>query len=98
MSTDPKTKPLATPSPGRAPVISLKLAYARMRSFWVPAQEVRAETWALGGRHQGRVIEGALIEGKAPGVGFRRAILLQAVIRERRRSAGGKAELALALS
>ena len=40
-----------------------------------------AEAWALGGRHQGRVLEGARAEARAPDITFRRAILLKAVIR-----------------
>ncbi len=78
--------------------MNARQAYAWVRSLWIPLQEVRAETWALGARHQGRVIEGALAEGKASGVGFRRAVLLKAVIRERRRSAAGKLEFAAARS
>jgi len=52
-----------------------------VRSAWVPPQEVRAEVWALGGRHQGRVLEGARLELAASGLAVRRAILLRAVIR-----------------
>jgi hypothetical protein len=59
----------------------------RLRSHWIPEREIRAETWALGGRHAGRVIEGARLEAKAPQVSFRRAILLKAVIRSQTRSA-----------
>lgn len=66
---------------------------AWLRSYWIPLQEVRAETWALGARHQGRVIEGARKEGMDPGLSFRRAILLKAVIRRHRASAAGQAEL-----
>lgn len=66
---------------------------AWLRSFWIPVDEVRAETWALGARHQGRVIAGARIEGADPGISFRRAILLKAVIRHQTGSAAGKAEL-----
>lgn len=54
---------------------------ARLRSYWITQREIRAETWALGGRHQGRVLEGAREESRAPDVTFRRAILLKAVIR-----------------
>jgi hypothetical protein len=68
-------------------------AIAWIRSFWTPLGEVRAETWALGARHHGRVIEGATVEGEAIGLSFRRAILLKAVIRRQSGSAAGKAEL-----
>ncbi len=54
---------------------------ARLRSYWIPLQEVRAEAWGLGGRHRGEVLVGARLEAKAPGLPFRRAILLRAVIR-----------------
>jgi len=67
---------------------------AWLRSFWIPQDEVRAETWALGTRHRGRVIAGARIEGRDPGISFRRAILLKAVIRHQTGSAAGRAELA----
>ena len=59
---------------------------AVLKGLWVPPEEVRAETWAIGARHGGRVVEGAREEGRATGVGFRRAILLKAVIREHGRS------------
>jgi hypothetical protein len=42
---------------------------------------VRAETWAIGGRHQGEVLAGARRELTAPGISFRRALLLKGVIR-----------------
>ncbi len=71
---------------------------AWIRSHWIPPAEVRAEIWALGTRHRGRVIEGARIEGGASGVSFRRAILLKAVIRKHRQSVAGRAELAKARS
>ena len=61
-------------------------ALARFAALWIPPAEVRAERWALGVRHDGRVVEGASEEGKAPGLNFRRAILLKAVIREHRRA------------
>jgi hypothetical protein len=57
-----------------------------LRALWVPPEEVRAETWAIGARHGGRVAEGAREEGRAPGLSFRRAILLKAVIREHGRT------------
>jgi hypothetical protein len=50
-------------------------------SLWIPQSEVRAEAWALGARHSGRVSEGARSELKAPGCSVRRAVLLKAVIR-----------------
>jgi hypothetical protein len=52
-----------------------------LRSHWIPLSEVRAEAWALGGRHGGRVLEGARSELAAVDLSFRRAILLKAVIR-----------------
>jgi hypothetical protein len=52
-----------------------------LRSTWVPPQEVRAEAWALGGRHRGKVLEGARLELAAQGLAVRRAVLLRAVIR-----------------
>lgn len=58
---------------------------ARIAAFWIPPAEVRAERWAIGVRHDGRVVQGAVEEGKAPGLNFRQAILLKAVIREHRR-------------
>jgi hypothetical protein len=54
----------------------------RLKTLWIPPAEVRAETWALGARHGGRVVEGAREEGRAAGLSFRRAVLLRAVIRE----------------
>ena len=59
---------------------------ARFSSRWTPPQEVRAEAWALGGRHRGRVVEGARSELRAPGRPLRRALLLRADIRAERRS------------
>ena len=59
---------------------------ARISSRWTPPQEVRAEAWALGGRHRGRVVEGARSELRAPGLPLRRALLLRAVIRAEGRS------------
>jgi len=61
-------------------------------SLWIPLSEVRAETWALGARHHGRVIEGAREEAAQRNVSFRRAILLKAVIWQHSRSAAGMAE------
>lgn len=75
------------------PTVKPADALAWVRSFGIPLEEVRAETWALGGRHQGRVIAGARLEGKTPGLSLRRATLLKAVIRRQSGSAAGKAEL-----
>jgi hypothetical protein len=60
-----------------------------LRSTWVPPQEVRAEAWALGGRHRGRVLEGARLELAASGLAVRRSILLRAVIRSYKQAGGG---------
>ena len=57
-----------------------------LRARWIPESEIRAEAWALGSRHAGRVLEGARSELKGPGLSFRRAILLRAVIRSRGRT------------
>ncbi len=65
---------------------------AWLRSHWIPAAEVRAEIWALGGRHRGRVMDGARLEAKAPGLSPRRAMLLQAVLRTHAGSDAAKAE------
>ncbi len=59
---------------------------ARISSRWTLPQEVRAEAWALGGRHRGRVVEGARSELRVPGLPLRRALLLRAVIRAEGRS------------
>lgn len=64
-----------------ARAVPLTAGLARLTALWVAPAEVRAETWALGVRHGGRVIEGAREEGRAAGLSFRRAILLKAVIR-----------------
>jgi hypothetical protein len=53
----------------------------RLRPAGVSAQEVRAESWALGSRHKGEVAAGARLELEAPGVKPARAALLKAVIR-----------------
>lgn len=60
--------------------------WAALRALWIPPAEVRAEMWAIGVRHGGRVVEGAREESRATGVTFRRAILLRAVIREHGRA------------
>jgi hypothetical protein len=65
-----------------------------LRSLWIPREEVRAEIWALGGRHGGRVMEGARLEYRAQGITVRRAILLKAVIRRHSGSAAALAEAA----
>jgi hypothetical protein len=65
----------------------LQSIVARLRSYWISEQEIRAEAWALGGRHHGQVLEGARSESRAPGLSFRRAILLKAVIRSHLRLA-----------
>jgi len=52
-----------------------------LRSQGVTPAEVRAETWALGCRHQGRVLEGAQSELKAADLSVRRIVLLKAVVR-----------------
>ena len=54
---------------------------AWLRSQWISQREVRAEVWALGGRHRGQVLEGARIEAGAPSISIRRSMLLRAVIR-----------------
>jgi hypothetical protein len=60
---------------------------AWLQAHWISPQEIRAEAWALGGRHQGEVTKGARLEAGAAGVSVRRAILLKAVIRSEK-SAG----------
>ena len=55
---------------------------------WIDPKAVRAEAWALGGRHQGRVVEGARLEMRAPGLPARRVGLLRAVVRAERAKAG----------
>ncbi len=57
---------------------------ARFRSHWISPAEVRAEVWALGGRHRGEVLEGARSELKGGGISIRRSVLLRAVIRSLR--------------
>lgn len=47
----------------------------------VSDMEIRAESWALGGRHRGEVLVGARAELAAGGLPLRRAMLLRAVIR-----------------
>ena len=52
-----------------------------VRDQWISPSEVRAESWALGVRHQGRVMESARAELAGPDLSLRRAVLLKAVIR-----------------
>jgi hypothetical protein len=47
----------------------------------VSEREIRAETFFLGNRHQGRVVEGARLELDSPDLDPQRAALLRAVIR-----------------
>lgn len=47
----------------------------------VTDSEIRAEAWALGGRHQGEVLRGARAELAGDGLSAHRATLLRAVIR-----------------
>ncbi len=47
----------------------------------VSPAEVRAETWALGCRHQGRVLEGARSELTAANLSVHRTMLLKAIVR-----------------
>jgi hypothetical protein len=58
----------------------------RLMSSWITPQQVRAEAMSLGYRHNGRILEGAKAELAHPNLPMRRAILLQAVIRNRRGS------------
>lgn len=60
---------------------SLDHLVATLRSQGVSPSEVRAEAWALGVRHHGRLMEGARSELKSCGISIRRAVLLKAVIR-----------------
>ena len=71
---------------------ALSTPVAWLRSHWIPAAEVRAEIWALGGRHGGRVMEGARLEAKGPGLSPHRAMLLQAVLRTHAGSDAARAE------
>jgi hypothetical protein len=76
---------LSSKNAPRAPSRGLSAVLSSLRARWIPESEVRAEAWALGGRHAGRVLEGARSELKGPNLSFRRSILLRAVIRSRRR-------------
>jgi hypothetical protein len=53
-----------------------------VQSHWIPPHEVRREALALGGRHMGDVLAGALKEMVEPNIPFRRSVLLRAVIRK----------------
>ena len=52
----------------------------------VSDREIRAETWALGGRHAGEVVRGARAELADSRLSPRRALLLRAVIRSQERA------------
>ena len=67
------------PPPIGSPLFST--IFARLRCLWIAPDEIRREVWALGARHRGEVLLGARLETKTPGLPFRQAILLQAVIR-----------------
>jgi hypothetical protein len=69
--------------PNSGHVKRLRALLNSLRSQWIPEAEIRAEVWALGGRHRGEVVEGARSELKAPGITVRRSMLLLAVIRKR---------------
>ena len=51
----------------------------------VSDREIRAETWALGGRHGGEVLGGARAELANRDLPARRAVVLRAVIRSQER-------------
>ncbi len=54
----------------------------------VSDREIRAETWALGGRHGGEVLRGARAELAGGDLPARRALVLRAVIRSQEQRAG----------
>lgn len=58
--------------------------FALILARWVPRSDVRAEAWALGGRHHGGVLQGARAELAVANLSVRRAALLTAVIRSLR--------------
>ncbi len=60
--------------------------WANLTANWVRPEEIRAEVWALGGRHRGEALAGAKAELKAVGLSVRRAILLKAVVRSLQRA------------
>jgi hypothetical protein len=66
--------------------------FRRLRSYWIPQNEVRAEAWALGLRHGGEVLKGALAEVAGTQLSFRRTVLLRAVIRSENLLARSKAK------
>ncbi len=81
------------PPPNGLPPLSTIVA--RLRCLWIAPDEIRRETWALGARHRGEVLAGARLESKTPGLPFRQAILLQAVIRSEEitaRARGGSSQ------
>ena len=57
-----------------------------LRSLVPPAPNVRMEIYALGARHQGEALKGALVELRAPGITVERARVLQAVVRQLKRA------------
>jgi hypothetical protein len=61
-----------------------------IRSYGISPHEVRREALALGGRHLGEVMAGARKEIAEPGIAFRRAVLLRAVIRSGARAPAGR--------
>jgi hypothetical protein len=58
----------------------------------ISAQEIRAEVFALGGRHRGEVLKGARFELDLPGLPHKRTLLLNAVIRSIKHSDAHKAD------
>ena len=73
-----------SPLKGRRPKSTFRGLLESLRSLWISPREIRAEAWALGGRHLGEIVLGAQIEGKARNLPFRRTILLKAVIRSQK--------------
>ncbi len=59
---------------------TLRLFFARLWGQPILEAEVRRESWALGSRHQGEVLQGAREELKEPKISWRRILLLRAVI------------------
>ena len=57
-----------------------------LRALIPPAPNVRMEIYALGARHQGEALKGALAELRAPGISVERARVLQAVVRQLKRA------------
>ena len=57
---------------------------------WLPTgaseADVRSEVWSLGVRHRGEPLEGALAELKAGGLSSERMKLLQACVRQLKKS------------